>query len=330
MKSTLRGWTGLAAALALAGCTGKYVRETTGAKIDSTPERIGRGNYLVNQVSMCGACHTPRVGNSWLGGERTDAFLAGGPLFDGGENGLRVNVPNITQDRETGLGAWSDDEIMRAIRDGVHRDGHLLLPPMPYGAWGHMSDEDARAIVAYLRTVPPVRNHVERIAEMPFMMNAALKMGAMHHEPARDVKAPVATDRKAHGEYLSRLAFCADCHSLTKMGPSSDKDDHYAGSRIPLSEPEYGKVWARNLTSDSETGLGKYSAQQLKDALKTGRRLDGKRMAPPMSLLIPHLSTWTEDDLDALVVFLKALPPVKNEVPEPQLTAEAAKLVAQE
>jgi hypothetical protein len=330
MKLTFLGWAPLVVAVAVTGCAGKHVRETTQEKIEGTPERIERGNYLVNQVTMCGGCHTPRVGGTWLGGERTDAFLAGGSVFDDREMEFKIVAPNITQDRETGIGSWTDDEIMRAVRDGVHRDGRLMLPPMPFGAWKHMSDDDARAIVAYLRTVPPVRNKIEPQTDTPFLMGMVVKMGVMHHEPARDVKAPPATDKKSHGEYLSRLAFCADCHSLGKRGPSLDKEDFFAGSRVPLSEPEYGKVWAANLTSDVETGLGKYSAQQLKDALKSGRRLDGRRMAPPMSLLIPHLSTWTEADLDALVFFLKSLPPVKHKVPEPQLTPDAAKLVAQQ
>src|SRR5688572_20895445 len=108
----IRGWIGLALVAALAGCTGKYVRPTTQEKVEGTPERIERGNYLVNQVAMCGVCHTPRIGGNWLGGERTDAFLAGGSLFNDQDAGLKVAAPNITQDRETGIGTWTDDEIM--------------------------------------------------------------------------------------------------------------------------------------------------------------------------------------------------------------------------
>src|SRR3954466_4112226 len=146
----------------LAACTGKYIRPTTQETVGAAPELIARGNYLVNQVSSCGACHTPRVGGTFLGGERTDAFLAGGTLFNDVDENYRIVASNITQDRETGIGAWTDDEILRAVRDGVSRGGRLLMPPMPFTAWQHMSDDDARAIVAYLRTVPPVKNAVSR------------------------------------------------------------------------------------------------------------------------------------------------------------------------
>ncbi|HYV66860.1 MAG TPA: hypothetical protein VE964_11505, partial [Myxococcales bacterium] len=88
-----------------------------------------------------------------------------------------------------------------------------------------------------------------------------------------------------------------------------------------------GKVYARNLTPDRETGLGNYSADQIKQALKTGRRLDGKLMAPPMSLIIPHVSTWAEDDLDALVTYLTSLKPIRHGVPERELTPAASRLV---
>jgi mono/diheme cytochrome c family protein len=318
--------------LSLVGCTGKYVRPTTQEKVPATPELIARGNYLVNSVSSCGACHTPRVGGTWLGGERTDAFLAGGALFDDKEMGFKIAAPNITQDKETGIGAWTDDEIMRAIRDGVKKDGELMWPPMPFSAdaYGIMSDDDARAIVAYLRTVPPVKNKVDREKhlDMPFMAKVARRFGAMHHKPAKDLKAPPASDKKAYGAYLSRVGICVDCHSLTKTGPDSE-DNLLGGSKVPLSEPEYGKVWARNLTPDMETGLGKFTADQIKEALKTGRRLDGKPMAPPMSLVIPHISTWTDEDLDALTTYLKTVPPIKNKVPDRQLTPDAKKLVGE-
>lgn len=319
----------LICALALAACTGKYVRPTTPDRVPSSAQTIGRGNYLVNQVTMCGVCHTPRVGGDWLGGERADKFLAGGGVFDDRENGYKIATSNITQDKETGIGAWTDDEIARSIRDGVRKNGQLMYPPMPFPSFGVMSDDDVRAIVAYLRTVAPVRNKVDREAhlDLPFMVKVVHGMGVMHHEPAKNVKAPPATDKRAHGAYLAKLGGCWECHSLTKRGPSDDF--LMAGSKLAMSEPEYGKVWARNLTPDADTGLGKFTADQIKEALKTGRRLDGKPMAPPMSLFIPHVSTWNEEDLDALVTYLKVVPAIKHKVPERELTPAAKRLVGE-
>lgn len=156
--------------LSAAGCTGKYRRPTTPERVEATAERIARGSYLVNQATSCGGCHTPREGNSILGGERTDAYLAGGSVINEAEMGATLAVPNITPDVETGIGGWSEDELLRAIRDGVAKDGHLLIPLMPFNSYQFMSDEDARAIVAFLRSVPAVKNRVDREKnDLPFL-----------------------------------------------------------------------------------------------------------------------------------------------------------------
>ena len=303
-------------------CTGKYVRPTTQEKIQPTPGRLERGSYLVNSVMACGACHTPRVGNSWLGGERADAYLAGGTLFDDPEGEFQMSVPNITPDVATGIGSWSDDEILRAIRDGVHKDGSLLKPPMPFYMYDVLSDEDGRAVVAYLRSVPPVKNAVSKTANLPFMLKFAMALGMIHHEPVSNVQAPKPTDKQAYGGYLARLGLCVDCHSMTDKGPDLE-DNLLAGSSVPLAERQYGKVWARNLTPDKDAGIGRYTAQQIKESLRSGKRLDGKPMAPPMTLVLPHISTWTDEDLDAVIVYLQSVPAKPRKTPEPELTAEA-------
>lgn len=319
-------WLAGAIGLTALACTGKYVRPTTQEQIQPTPGRLERGSYLVNSVMACGACHTPRVGNSWLGGERADAYLAGGTLFDDPDGGFQMSVPNITPDLATGVGAWSDDEILRAIRDGVHKDGSLLRPPMPFYMYDVLSDEDGRAIVAYLRTVPPIKNAVPKTAELPFMLKFAVAMGMIHHKPVSNVQAPKPTDKQAYGGYLARLGLCVDCHSMTDKGPDLE-DSLLAGSTVPLTERQYGKVWARNLTPDQETGIGKYTAEQIKQSLRSGKRLDGKPMAPPMTLVLPHISTWTDEDLDALITYLRSVPAKPRKTPEPELTAEAKKSI---
>ena len=313
------------ACLSVAGvaCTGKYIRPTTTDRIVPTPELLERGGYLVNSVMSCGACHTPRVGGTWLGGERADAYLAGGgQKFDDPEGGFLINVPNITPDPETGLGRWTDDEILRALRDGIHKDGSLMRPPMPFYMYDVLSDGDARAVVAYLRSVPPVRNPVERTVKLPFMLKVAMKMGMLHHQPVKDVQAPARSDQKAYGAYLARIGLCVDCHSMTDRGPNL-KDNLLGGSKVPLTERDYGKVWASNLTPDRETGLGKHSAEQIKQALRSGKRLDGRPMAPPMSLVLPHISTWTDEDLETVILFLRSVPAIAQRIPAPELTPQA-------
>ena len=117
-----------------------------------------------------------------------------------------------------------------------------------------------------------------------------------------------------------RVAGCGICHSLTAKGPRRENDSLYlAGSDAAFEHPALGKVWARNLTADVETGLGRYDAAAIHQAMRDGRRLDGKKMAPPMSGLVPHYSGLSETDLDAMVAYLKTVPAAKHRVPERQL-----------
>jgi cytochrome c553 len=310
-------------------CTGAYVRPTTQERVQSTPERVARGAYLVNQAMSCGACHTTREGSFALTGERADMLLAG-TAIELPKDGFKLWIPNLTPDVETGLGGWSDDEIMRAVRDGVGQDGHLLFPLMPFSSYRHVSDEDLRAIVAYLRSVPPVKNRRPFSGnQLGFVAELLVSRGMMHHEPARDVAPPDRRDQLAYGEYVLRLGHCAECHAATGTGPRDVGEEGFlSGWDHAEGLPGVGKVYCRNLTPDRDTGLGRYSADQIKRALREGRRLDGQRMAPPMSLFIPHLSGLTDDDMDALVAFIRSVPPVKNKIPERQLEPAFARTLA--
>src|ERR1700675_3370754 len=117
---------------------------------------VERGKYLVEVIGACGNCHTPKG----AAGELASQHMAGGFKI---EEGFGVAIaPNITPDRETGIGRWSDVEIIRAIREGKGRDGRTLGAPMPYGLYRSLSDVDVYAIVAYLRTLPAIKNRLER------------------------------------------------------------------------------------------------------------------------------------------------------------------------
>jgi mono/diheme cytochrome c family protein len=316
----------LAAAAAVpttAGCSGKFVRPVDQEKLEATPARVVRGGYLVNQLCACGACHTSREHGNLTEPERTDAFLGGGNLYVAPGLADSLWIPNLTPDVETGVGAWSDDELARAIRDGVARDGHFLLPLMPFDAYQHLSDEDVRSIVVYLRTIPALKQSKPRPENQLGLVPRLLftKIGVQMHPPAQNVPPPDPNDQAKIGEYVAASAGCSSCHSLTKKGPRKPEDPQYlAGSEAPFEDPSIGKVWARNLTPDRDTGLGRYFPEQIKAAIRTGTRLDGKRMAPPMSMLVPHYSGIAEDDLDALVVYLKkTVKPARHQVPGREL-----------
>lgn len=310
-------------------CTGKYVRETTTLKVPSTPEAIARGSYIVNQAASCGACHTTRgtgTTKDFLdAGESTEKYLAGGNFLV--IDGLgKLWIPNITSDVATGIGGWSDDEILRALRDGIGKDGRLLMPMMPFNSYQHMSDVDAQAVVAYLRTVPPIKQDKKREEnDLGFFGNFFIGRGVAHHQPARDVPETKRSDKLKWGQYVMRLGHCWECHSAKGMSPSDlDEKDFMSGSDEPdpILEKAVGKIYMRNLTPDPETGIGRYTPAQLKAALKNGTLLSGKKMAPPMSMFIPHLSGMDEEDLDALAAFLFSLPPVTNKIPDRELNAE--------
>src|SRR5262245_49007594 len=257
-------------------CAARHLSTSSAIRASApTPELVSRGAYLVNEVSSCGFCHTPRVGSTWRGAERDDAFLAGGSVFDVADMGFRIVAPNITQDRETGIGSWTDDEIVRAIREGVGLDGRRLMPPMPFASFRFMSDDDARAIVAFLRTVPPVKNVVSRDANrIPLLLRLATKLGLLHYGAARDVQAPDRAKKRQYGAYLTKVGLCWECHSLGRLGPTDDEDMLMSGSRRPLSEPEFGRIYARNLTPHPKTGLGRYTPDQIKSADRKSTRLN--------------------------------------------------------
>lgn len=154
-----------------------------------------------------------------------------------------------------------------------------------------------------------------------------LNRGVAHHLPVKDVKAPAPPSKGGdpikHREYISHLGHCGDCHS-DKSGRGPDESWLFGGG-IALNVNGLGKVYVANLTSDQETGIGRFSAAQIKDVLKNGKRLDGRALAPPMSLFIPHISGLTDEDMDALVSHLRAQMPIKNKVKERELTPETRK-----
>jgi mono/diheme cytochrome c family protein len=135
-----------AAVVALAGCT---ARSAPAARAEDP--RITRGQYLV-KIMDCGGCHTP---GSLAGRPDPDRVLGGSDIgfqFPGGI----VYPPNLTPDATAGLGRWTDEEIMRAVKQGVGRDGRALVPIMPWPSYAVLTDDDARALIAYLRSIPPI------------------------------------------------------------------------------------------------------------------------------------------------------------------------------
>ena len=259
---------------------------------------LTRGDYLVNVVAACGNCHTkptpdllPIPGMHLAGGRRFSILP-----------GIAYSK-NLTPDRDTGLGSWNDEQVIRAIREGVTKEGNLIGPPMPIALYTKIADDDVKAMVAYLRSVPPVRNEIPE---------SKYKIELHAEPPAKDVKAPPKTDKIAYGEYLVNVAHCLECHTPFEANGEPDYAKR-AGAGGRAFFPIEGKpVRARNISSDPETGIGSWTDEEIKKAITQGINKDGKKLIPPMPYR--YFKNLTADDLDAIVTFIRTLPPQKNKV----------------
>jgi len=264
--------------------------------VQAQEDMLARGAYLVNGIVGCGNCHTPRNADATT---NDSMRLAGGFLIE--EPEFTVYSPNITQDHETGIGAWSDEEIMRAIREGVRRDGTIIGPPMPFPSYRGMSDFDVRSIVTYLRTVKPVRNEVPRsVFRIPLPESWGPPLGAVP-EVARD-------DALAYGTYLGNaLGHCMECHTPMEKGMF---DFSRTGAGGMVFQKPYGldfAVVAANITPHPKQGLGAWTDAEIKRAITQGISRDGRPLQPMMGY--NYYQNISDEDLNALIVYLRSLPP---------------------
>jgi mono/diheme cytochrome c family protein len=279
-------------AVRLLACAGSLALVLAGGPA-AAETLLERGAYLMKAVAACGNCHTMKRG------PMAAHELSGGMKFD--EAPFTVYVPNITPDRETGIGAWTDDQLIAAIRDGRTPDGSLVRPPMPMMFYRNISDRDARALVAYMRSVPATRNAVPKEAVY------RIPLPPRYGPPVKDVPDVPRADKVAYGKYLADVAHCLECH--TPMG-AQGRDMARAGAGGEHFEGPWGVSVAANLTPDRQTGLGAWSDAEIRRAITDGVRRDGTRLKPPMGFAA--YKNISDDDLDALVAFLRSLKPVDN------------------
>jgi mono/diheme cytochrome c family protein len=265
----------------------------------SAEDLRARGAYLVNSIAGCGNCHTPkdRAGRAIAGKE-----LSGGLEFD--IPPAHVVAPNITPDPETGIGRWSEAQIVAALRDGKRPDGTIIGPPMPIDFYRQLSDRDAAAIAAYLRSIRPIRHAVGRT-------QFRIPLPPTYGSPVTHVDEAPRTDKIAYGRYLAGpVGHCMECHTpFAGPGQLGMQRLGAGGSEFPVFTEAGGLTVARNITPDPESGIGKWSDAEIKRAITTGVRPDGTRLTRTMAFdwyakIAPH-------DLDALVAYLRSLNPVK-------------------
>lgn len=258
---------------------------------------IERGSYLVNAVMACDGCHTPR-GPSGLNMERR--FSGGSIVWDG--PAYIVHGSNITPDRETGIGAWSEDDIKRLLISGVRPNGVAVAPQMPYGFYRILTPSDLDAVAAYLKTIEPVIN------EMPPPVYKAETNPVPLPGAETSIGDVVPQDPVKRGFYLATLAHCMECHSRKPDG-TQDYNNWWGKGGHEMKGP-FGSVVVANISSHKETGVGAWTDAELKRALTEGISRDGRLLKMPMARQ-RYFSRMTEQDLDAVVAWVRTIPPIE-------------------
>jgi mono/diheme cytochrome c family protein len=269
--------------------------DPTGAPI-SRPKLslIERGKYLA-EAADCIACHTSQGGKDYAGG--LAIRLPFGTLYS----------TNITPDKETGIGKYTDREFLNAVRRGIRRDGARLYPAMPFTSYTLMADADALAIMAYLFSLPPVRGAAPADTLMfPFNQRWAMNFWSVvftrdtRFEP--DVSQSPEWNR---GAYLAEaLAHCGECHTPRSLALALDNRKKFAGAVTA--------GWhAFNISSDKTTGIGAWRDEDIVSYLTIGRADGHGTASGPMGEAVDHsFSRMAPEDIRAIVAYLRSVPPI--------------------
>ncbi|MBX2983831.1 MAG: c-type cytochrome [Flavobacteriales bacterium] len=279
--------------------------------VEMTPERVARGEYLANHVTICMDCHSTRDWNKFSGPVEPGTLGKGGEVFDQnmGFPGRFVSK-NITP---FNLRDWSDGDIYRAITSGVSKDGHPFFPVMPYLYYNKLATEDVYSIIAYLRTLPPIESHPDD-SEAEFPMSVILH--TIPEEP-HPLTLPEPTDAD-YGAYMVNAAGCRECH--TKMEKGKAVGEPFAGG-FEFNFPNGSTVRSANITPDMNTGIGAWDREtfirkfkQFGDSSYVPLPVDWS--AQDFQTVMPWVmyGGMSEQDLGAIYDYLHALDPVVNKV----------------
>ncbi|MFZ0731952.1 MAG: cytochrome c [Candidatus Sulfotelmatobacter sp.] len=273
---------------------GPNKRATTDRQFERTPERVARGQYLTQNLLGCTSCHSLKDWTQHGAPQIPGKELTGQVLLLPGFPGTIV-APNLTPDLETGSGTWTDDQISRAIREGIKHDGTTLFPMMPYGEYKHLSDEDVASVVVYLRSLAPIHNPLPA-TKINFPVRYLVRSAP---EPITTaVPAPV-SDPISRGKYMVSMG--CGCHNVNEKLPFAGGDS--------LNGP-WGSVTSANLTPDP-SGINYYTEASFITTIRTG--YVGARK---LNSIMPfgEFRNLSDDDLKAIFSYLRTLPPIKHRV----------------
>jgi mono/diheme cytochrome c family protein len=254
---------------------------------------LERGRYLVEGPAGCGNCHTPLGPDGFVMAQNL-----GGRLVEQNPAFTAV-AANITP--AGAFGGWTDAEAVRAIREGIRPDGTVIGPPMPIGLYRGLSDDDAMSMVMYLRTVPAVDNDPgESVYNIP--------LPPAYGPPIQTVAHPVEGVTVDYGAYLAGpVAHCMECH--TTFGENGPMLDTHLGAGGFAFHGPWGTSIASNLTPHPD-GISGWSDAELARMITAGVRPGGEPMLPPMPY--GYLARMTENDLSAVILYLRSLPPLPS------------------
>lgn len=290
-------WLGAALLLSTATSTGAQGSSASGSDL------IPRGKYVFAATGGCG-CHT----------EKDKPLNSGGRKYEGAFG--TVYSTNITPDRQTGIGDWTDEQIIAAIRLGRRPNGERLVPVHPYPVFNGMAQEDLRALVAYLRSVPPVNRANQPKKVIPMFESVFLPAWLAAFAPREQPPPAAPTSGLARGEYLVRaVGHCGECHTPRGITQASDNTRFLGGSpKGPDGDP------VPNITPDKDSGLT-WSEEEIAEYLGSGNKPDGDVAGGLMAEVIEGTSggykTLTKEDRLAIARYLKTVPAVRNKVTKP-------------
>lgn len=260
---------------------------------------IEQGEYLV-KIAGCADCHTAQADQPMAGGYRLETPF--GDFFS----------PNITPDRATGIGLWSEEDFRNALRSGVSPSGRVYYPAFPYRSFSKISDEDIRKMYLYLKSLQPI-HRVNRPHQlnppynqrwlMHFWKLLFFRRGPLNADPSK-------SEQWNRGAYLAEaLSHCAECHTPRNFLGGLKTSEWMAGSDATL-----GGRAVPNITPDETTGLASWSKEDWLRFLSSGYTPQFGTPAAEMADVIQNTSSLTKEDREALVEYLISLPPVFHDV----------------
>jgi mono/diheme cytochrome c family protein len=301
------------AAAWITSCKNNKQDKSANVNNDSIQNVLDRGKYLVMHVAGCVDCHSKRDFTKYSGPVIPGTEFSGGFAFDQhlGLPGV-VYGRNISPDPETGIGNWTDEDIMKAITQGISKNGDTLFPLMPYTNYNRMAKSDLLSIIAYIRTVKPIKNQVPK---RNLMIPISAAYPAKFLQPTVDNnQKPAESDKVKYGEYLVTFADCGTCHSpLTPHGP--DMSRMYAGGYT--FELPTNKVSSANITADSATGIGAWTEERFLNKFIPYREEKNYNYDPGHQNTIMPLSVLagiTDSDLKSIYAYLRSVKPINNAV----------------